>query len=422
MNAAGAHAPPLRTKSITVDGERTTMVPAGNATSSIGSSCSHTSFFSSAIPAEATDTSVRFQEEIHTCRSSLLRISSTNRYCVRFSERVIRTSVSGATSPMRLPASRRAASKEPRTWSSSDDPSEVTLLQVTDTGSPLPANTAVFRASSRAAPFPSSAAVPPAGMKNRSAERTACHPFTAAIIAHRGPPLLLSVAQSGGSAGGLAAGPTSIAAQPGLTRSLSGDLRRGYRPNNRDQHRTKDLVRLGRALGEQFNRIANRDHFEQLLDVAVVHPNASVGHVVADRGGAVRGVDAGAAHAETQPAGAEGVRLSRANDLPLVVPRGIGNSLNDGVGAGWAGSARLAHRRREDPHDLARFQDHQLAVRNADHDPPRGSGLPVLGERFGGSHQYDAGDGRHPLELIFNLEHLPLPPYAKGRCKTLAKP
>jgi len=88
------------------------MPAAGNATSRICSSCSHTSFLSSATPGEAAPAgSARFHAAIQTCRSSPLRASSTSRYCDWFSESVRRSSATGATSLTRRPASFSAAAK-----------------------------------------------------------------------------------------------------------------------------------------------------------------------------------------------------------------------------------------------------------------------------------------------------------------------
>src|ERR1035441_4754364 len=134
----------------------------------MASSCSHTSFFSSVTPAlGALDVVRRYKEAIHTCRSSPLRAFSTIRYCDWFSESVISTSTAGAISLTRTPASSRVVSNAARACPAAAGSSAATLRHATATSAPLPANAAVLRTSSRAAPAGSSADRAYRGRKNR---------------------------------------------------------------------------------------------------------------------------------------------------------------------------------------------------------------------------------------------------------------
>ena len=81
---------------------------------------------------------------------------------------------------------------------------------------------------------------------------------------------------------------------------------------------------------------------------------------------------------------------------------------DDLEGADGTGRCGRPDRRREDFHDAIGFQHRQLAVRNTDYNPSRGSRCLVLRQRFGGGHQHHAGKSCQLSDLIFCSEHLPI--------------
>src|ERR1039457_1822352 len=127
------------------------------------------------------------------------------------------------------------------------------------------------------------------------------------------------------------------------------------------------------------------------LPLAIAHADATMRGVAADRVRPVGAVNAVPLAAQAQPPRAQRIALAGGHDLPLGVPGGVGDAVDDLVDAGGTGRFRRAHRGFEDTHGAVAFQHCEFASRNADHDTAarRARGV-VLGQCLRGSHQHHA--------------------------------
>src|SRR4051794_20248624 len=125
------------------------------------------------------------------------------------------------------------------------------------------------------------------------------------------------------------------------------------------------------AFGVQFDDVAGAHAFEETLDVLVAQADAAVRLRKADRLRAVGAVNAVALRAEADPPRADRVGGAGADHFSRLVVGRVGDEGDDVERADRAGRARCADRNRVDADDLLVFDQRELAIRQAHHDPPR---------------------------------------------------
>src|SRR4029079_16137 len=101
------------------------------------------------------------------------------------------------------------------------------------------------------------------------------------------------------------------------------------------------------ALGANLDGIARPNHFEELLNVSITEPNASVRSSLADGARDVGSVNAVAFAIETNPARTKRTVVARTDYLSGVVVGGMRDPIDDLKLAGWARTDAGTDRNRE---------------------------------------------------------------------------
>jgi hypothetical protein len=130
----------------------------------------------------------------------------------------------------------------------------------------------------------------------------------------------------------------------------------------------------------ELDHIALAHKFEQLLHIAIAHPDATVRREVANRARLIRAVNAVALQVEPDPPRSKRILRTRRDHHAGGVVCRRGQPPNDAEFPRWAWAIEGACCYRVDLYDAAVLDERQLAVRNAHNDPAHGLIVRLCGE------------------------------------------